>query len=49
MSRRMQEYVGLRDEGGVNAGAVRQRRKLKDVRIYHNVAILNPVCTPTVV
>lgn len=39
----IQEYMGLRDDG--DNPRVR-RRKLTDVRIYHDVAILNPVCTP---
>jgi len=39
----VQEYMNLREDGE-NVGA--RRRKLTDVRIYHDVAILNPVCTP---
>ena len=38
----IQEYMNLR-EVGENVGA--RRLKLTDVRIYHDVAILNPVCT----
>ena len=38
----IREYMSLRDENG---GRV-QRRKLTDIRVYHDVAILNPVCTP---
>jgi len=39
----IREYTGLRDDA--DDPRVR-RRKLTDVRIYHDVAILNPVCTP---
>ena len=39
----IQEYMNLREDGE-NGGL--RRRKLTDVRIYHDVAILNPVCTP---
>ena len=39
--------LGLREDGGVEtAGARGRRRKLTDVRVYHDVAIVNPVCTP---
>lgn len=37
------EYMNLREDG---VDVRRQRQKLTDVRIYHDVAILNPVCTP---
>jgi len=41
------EYMSVRDEVGEQARvAGGRRRKLTDVRVYHDVAILNPVCTP---
>ena len=44
----IKEYQSLHDDGGVGGGrgghGGRRARKLKDVKIYHNVAVLNPVC-----
>lgn len=41
----IREYMAVRDED--DRGRVPgRRRKLTDVRVYHDVAILNPVCTP---
>ena len=37
------EYMNLREDG---ENLRDRRRKLTDVRIYHDVSILNPVCTP---